>query len=101
VSPTNLWHQDSEEFHTDNSLEKTIFTYQVYLHVLFYKYFIILYLHIKLTIFQSPSHIKISIPELFFGMPLKETGIKRYSVHPRQRIVQYAITIFMKRLVPQ
>lgn len=30
VSPTNLWHQDSEEFRTDNSIEKTIFTYQVY-----------------------------------------------------------------------
>ncbi|VVC36005.1 Hypothetical protein CINCED_3A010085 [Cinara cedri] len=76
VSPTNLWHQDPEEFHTDNSLEKTIFTY------------------------QSPSHIKISIPEVLFGMPLKETGIRRYAVHPRQRVIQFAITIFMKRLVP-
>ncbi|XP_060850773.1 sterol regulatory element-binding protein cleavage-activating protein isoform X2 [Rhopalosiphum padi] len=76
VSPTNLWHQDLEEFRTDNSIEKTIFTY------------------------QSPSHIKISIPELLFGMPLKETGIRRYSVHPRQRVVQFAITIFMKQLVP-
>lgn len=76
VSPTNLWHQDLEEFRTDNSIEKTIFTY------------------------QSPSHIKISIPELLFGMPLKETGIRRYSVHPRQRVVQFAITIFMKQLIP-
>lgn len=50
--------------------------------------------------FQGPSHIKISIPELLFGMPLKETGIKRYSVHPRQRVVQFAITIFMKQLIP-
>lgn len=30
VSPTNLWHQNLEEFRTDNSLEKTIFTYQVF-----------------------------------------------------------------------
>jgi len=29
VSPTNLWHQDLEEFRTDSSIEKTIFTYQV------------------------------------------------------------------------
>lgn len=50
--------------------------------------------------FQSPSHIKISIPEVLFGMPLKETGIRRYAVHPRQRVVQFAITIFMKQLVP-
>lgn len=31
ISPNNLWHQDPEEFRTDNSLEKTIFTYQVYI----------------------------------------------------------------------
>lgn len=29
VSPTNLWDQDSEKFRMDDSLEKTIFTYQV------------------------------------------------------------------------
>lgn len=36
MSPTNLWHQDPEEFRTDNSLEKTIFTFQV---LIFFKYF--------------------------------------------------------------
>ncbi|XP_050523788.1 sterol regulatory element-binding protein cleavage-activating protein isoform X2 [Daktulosphaira vitifoliae] len=77
VSPSNLWYQDPEKFRADSNLIKTIFT------------------------FQRPSNVKISIPEIIFGMPLKETGIKRYSVHPRQRVVQFAITIFMKRFVPQ
>jgi len=35
VSPTNLWHQDLEEFRTDNSIEKTIFTYQVCIYIKF------------------------------------------------------------------
>lgn len=52
-------------------------------------------------LFQRPSNVKISIPDIIFGMPLKETGIKRYSVHPRQRVIQFAVTIFMKRFVPQ
>lgn len=30
MSPTHLWHQDLEEFRTDNSLEKTIFAFRVF-----------------------------------------------------------------------
>lgn len=36
VSPSNLWHQDLEEFRTDSSIEKTIFTYQVYIYINLY-----------------------------------------------------------------
>jgi hypothetical protein len=36
ISPTNLWHQNPEEFRTDNTLEKTIFAFQV---LTFFGYF--------------------------------------------------------------
>lgn len=36
-----------------------------------------------------------------FGMNLKETGVKRYPVRVRQRILQYAVTIFLKEYDPR
>lgn len=39
---------------------------------------------------------KISLAEIMFGMNLKETGIKRYPIRIRQRILQYAVTIYLR-----
>ena len=33
---------------------------------------------------------------MLFGMSLKETGVKRYPIRVRQRVLQYAVTIFLK-----
>lgn len=34
---------------------------------------------------------------MLFGMQLKNTGIKRYPVRTRQRLIQYAVTLFYKK----
>lgn len=31
--------------------------------------------------------------ELLFGLALKDTGIKRYPLRKRQRIIQFAVTL--------
>lgn len=36
-----------------------------------------------------------------FGMSLKETGIKRYPIRVRQRVLQYAVTIVLKEYDPR
>lgn len=47
-------------------------------------------------ILQNLQKGKISLAEVMFGMNLKETGIKRHPVRVRQRILQYAVTIYLK-----
>ena len=37
---------------------------------------------------------------MLFGMSLKETGVKRHPLRVRQRILQYAVTIFFKEYDP-
>lgn len=34
--------------------------------------------------------------EVLFGMQLKDTGVKRYPIRKRLRIIQFAITIVLK-----
>ncbi|XP_014474392.1 PREDICTED: sterol regulatory element-binding protein cleavage-activating protein [Dinoponera quadriceps] len=72
LSPANLWQQSIELFSQDTNLINTIFSYQN---------------------FQKG---KISLAEVMFGMNLKETGAKRYPIRIRQRILQYAVTIYLK-----
>lgn len=45
---------------------------------------------------QSLQKGKTSIAEMLFGMSLKETGIKRHPIRVRQRVLQYAVTVFLK-----
>ncbi|EFN85276.1 sterol regulatory element-binding protein cleavage-activating protein [Harpegnathos saltator] len=72
LSPANLWQQSIELFSQDTNLINTIFSYQN---------------------FQKG---KISLAEVMFGMNLKETGVKRYPIRIRQRVLQYAVTIYLK-----
>ncbi|XP_060518686.1 sterol regulatory element-binding protein cleavage-activating protein isoform X2 [Cylas formicarius] len=72
LSPANFWHQDIQEFHEDNSILTTIFSQHK---------------------FQKG---KVSLAEMLFGMRLRQTGIKRYPLRNRQRIIQYAVTLFFK-----
>ncbi|XP_071451860.1 sterol regulatory element-binding protein cleavage-activating protein, partial [Hetaerina americana] len=76
LSPANLWQQDKGTFQADPTLLSTIFNY------------------------QSIQKGKISLAELLFGMSMKDTGIKRYPLRTRQRVVQYAITIILKDYDP-
>ncbi|XP_057669647.1 sterol regulatory element-binding protein cleavage-activating protein isoform X1 [Diorhabda carinulata] len=72
LSPANLWNQDVQEFSQDSSLLTTIFNHHT---------------------FQKG---KTSISDMVFGMQLFDTGIKRYPLRSRQRIMQYALTLFFK-----
>lgn len=72
LSPANFWHQDVQEFAQDSSILNTVFNH------------------------QNLQKGKTSVAEMLFGMHLSDTGIKRYPLRSRQRILQYAITIFME-----
>lgn len=37
---------------------------------------------------------------MLFGLPLQEAGIKRYPLRKKQRVIQYAVTIFMNQYHP-
>ncbi|XP_014205675.1 sterol regulatory element-binding protein cleavage-activating protein [Copidosoma floridanum] len=76
LSPANFWQRSIEVFNLDTNLIDTIFSYQN---------------------FQKG---KISTAEVLFGMSLKETGVKRYPLRVRQRVLQYAVTIFLKEYDP-
>ncbi|XP_045470595.1 sterol regulatory element-binding protein cleavage-activating protein isoform X1 [Harmonia axyridis] len=72
LSPANIWHQDVEQFAKDDSLLSTIFRHQNF------------------------QRGKTSIAEMTFGMHMVDTGIKRYPFRNRQRVIQFAVTIFLK-----
>ncbi|KZC08783.1 Sterol regulatory element-binding protein cleavage-activating protein [Dufourea novaeangliae] len=72
LSPANLWQRSIELYSQDTNLINTIYSY------------------------QNLQKGKISLAEIMFGMNLKETGIKRYPIRLRQRILQYAVTIYFK-----
>lgn len=73
LSPANLWHQDGQQFAQDSSILSTVFNQQN---------------------FQKG---KTSVAEMLFGMHLPDTGIKRYPFRNRQRVLQYAVTLFLER----
>ncbi|KAF4532599.1 hypothetical protein B566_EDAN013377 [Ephemera danica] len=77
LSPANLWQQNRATFQEDPNLLGTIFNY------------------------QNLQKGKISIAEMLFGMNLKDTGIKRYPLRSRQRLLQYSITIVLQHYDPQ
>ncbi|KAL3283167.1 hypothetical protein HHI36_006319 [Cryptolaemus montrouzieri] len=72
LSPANLWQQDVEQFIKDDSLLTTIFKHQNF------------------------QRGKTSVTEMLLGMRMMDTGIKRYPFRNRQRIIQYAVTLFFK-----
>lgn len=77
LSPANLWQRSIELYAQDTNLINTIYSY------------------------QNLQKGKISLAEVMFGMNLKETGIKRYPIRLRQRILQYAVTIYLKDYDPE
>ncbi|KAK4879556.1 hypothetical protein RN001_007702 [Aquatica leii] len=72
LSPANFWHQDVQQFAQDASILNTVFNH------------------------QNIQKGKTSVAEMLFGMHLSDTGIKRYPLRSRQRILQYAVTLFFK-----
>uniref|UniRef100_A0A1B6CPD3 Sterol regulatory element-binding protein cleavage-activating protein n=1 Tax=Clastoptera arizonana TaxID=38151 RepID=A0A1B6CPD3_9HEMI len=74
LSPANLWQQDEHRYNNDANLISTIYNY------------------------QSLQKGKISLAELLFGINLKDSGIKRYPVRKRQRIIQFAVTVVLEKI---
>ncbi|BFZ00983.1 hypothetical protein BsWGS_04023 [Bradybaena similaris] len=77
VSPANFWQQDVSKFIKDPDIINTI--YKKYGQVV-----------------ESPPTTK----DLLFGIPWKETGLTRYYIRNRQRVITCAVTIVMKKYHP-
>nr|XP_018911050.1 PREDICTED: sterol regulatory element-binding protein cleavage-activating protein [Bemisia tabaci]XP_018911059.1 PREDICTED: sterol regulatory element-binding protein cleavage-activating protein [Bemisia tabaci] len=73
LSPANLWQRNINAFQEDSNLVGTIFSNQNF------------------------GKGKLSVSEMIFGMSLKDAGIKRYPVRTKQRVVQFAVTVFLKK----
>ncbi|XP_067127513.1 LOW QUALITY PROTEIN: sterol regulatory element-binding protein cleavage-activating protein [Centruroides vittatus] len=73
VSPAHIWMQDINRFQQDSDIIKTIF--------------------------KSSGDISDSsnLRDILFGVPWKETGIKKLNMRTRPRIITYAITVILKK----
>ncbi|XP_023037735.1 sterol regulatory element-binding protein cleavage-activating protein [Drosophila willistoni] len=72
LSPANLWAQNAQNFTRDTNILNTIFQY------------------------HNLQKSKVSTAEMLFGLPIQDTGFKRYPLRARSRIIQYALTLVMK-----
>lgn len=73
LSPASLWKLDEVAFREDASFLDTIFSYK-----------------------NPVVDVRSSMADLLFGVPLKDTGLKRYPVKTRSRVLTYALTIVLK-----
>uniref|UniRef100_A0A182J1D0 Sterol regulatory element-binding protein cleavage-activating protein n=1 Tax=Anopheles atroparvus TaxID=41427 RepID=A0A182J1D0_ANOAO len=76
LSPANLWQQNMQNFNKDSNLLNTIF------------------------VNHNLQKSKVSNAEMLFGIPLRDTGVKRYPMRIRPRIIQYAITLILRENNP-
>ncbi|KAL7027293.1 hypothetical protein ACKWTF_005397 [Chironomus riparius] len=72
LSPANFWRQNIHNFNKDTSLLSTIFQQ------------------------HNNQKSKVSTAEMLLGVPILDSGLKRYPLQNRSRIIQYAITLIMK-----
>ncbi|CAO1392652.1 unnamed protein product [Diamesa tonsa] len=77
LSPANLWKQNIHDFNKDSSLLNTIFVH------------------------HNNQKTKVSTAEMLFGIKISDTGIKRYPMQNRPRIIQYAITLILRENNPE
>ncbi|XP_058065673.1 sterol regulatory element-binding protein cleavage-activating protein [Anopheles bellator] len=76
LSPANLWQQNIQSFNKDNNLLNTIF------------------------VNHNLQKSKVSTAEMLFGIPLRDTGVKRYPMRVRPRTIQYAVTLILRENNP-
>ncbi len=70
LSPANLWRRDPAAFQMDPDIVGTFFGYH-----------------------RSASAAHSSLAELLFGVRQRDTGLARYPIRNRQRVVTYAATV--------
>ncbi|KAK3733745.1 hypothetical protein RRG08_026859 [Elysia crispata] len=73
VSPANFWGQDVKRFNKDPDITLTVYKKHG-------------------PVVESPPTTK----DLFFGVPWSESGVSRYYIRNRQRVISFAVTIIMK-----
>jgi len=77
VSPANFWQQNYQKFREDPDILGTILNY------------------------QSHQKGRSGLAEILLGMGVRDTGLKRYPLKARPRIVSYAITIVLQTFDPR
>lgn len=45
--------------------------------------------------------IHVPLADILFGVPWKDSGLKRYYIRNRQRVISYAVTIVFKDYDPR
>uniref|UniRef100_A0A182SA56 Sterol regulatory element-binding protein cleavage-activating protein n=1 Tax=Anopheles maculatus TaxID=74869 RepID=A0A182SA56_9DIPT len=76
LSPANLWQQNIQNFNKDSNLLNTVY------------------------VNHNLQKSKVSTAEMLFGIPLRDTGVKRYPMRVRPRIIQYAVTLILRENNP-
>lgn len=76
LSPTYVWKQDYNTFQHDSQLLMSIFNQ------------------------KDETSNSYYLREILFGVPWKETGIKKFCVRNRQRVITFAITIVLNKWEP-
>uniref|UniRef100_A0A2M4A5S6 Sterol regulatory element-binding protein cleavage-activating protein n=1 Tax=Anopheles triannulatus TaxID=58253 RepID=A0A2M4A5S6_9DIPT len=76
LSPANLWQQNLQAFNKDSNLLNTIF------------------------VNHNLQKSKVSTAEMLFGISLRDTGVKRYPMRVRPRVIQYAVTLILRENNP-
>ncbi|KAJ2954548.1 hypothetical protein O0L34_g2832 [Tuta absoluta] len=72
LSPANLWQQSLQTYSLDSNIISTVYNH------------------------QNMQKGKVSIAEMAFGLQLRDTGVKRYPLRARPRVLTYALTIFYR-----
>uniref|UniRef100_A0A182Q249 Sterol regulatory element-binding protein cleavage-activating protein n=1 Tax=Anopheles farauti TaxID=69004 RepID=A0A182Q249_9DIPT len=76
LSPANLWQQNIQNFNKDSNLLNTVY------------------------VNHNLQKTKVSNAEMLFGISLRDTGVKRYPMRVRPRIIQYAVTLILRENNP-
>ncbi|XP_064456623.1 sterol regulatory element-binding protein cleavage-activating protein-like isoform X2 [Ornithodoros turicata] len=76
VSPTYVWKQDYNSFLQDGKILASIFNQ------------------------KGDTSESYYLREILFGVPWKETGVKKFCVRNRQRVITYAVTMILKEWDP-
>ncbi|XP_055694551.1 sterol regulatory element-binding protein cleavage-activating protein isoform X2 [Lutzomyia longipalpis] len=72
LSPANFWYQNAQLFNKDTALLNTIFQ------------------------FHNLQKTKVSVAEMLFGISIRDTGVKRYPIRARPRVIQFAVTLILR-----
>ena len=72
LSPANFWKLDQNHFRDDANFLDTIFSY------------------------KNPVELRSSMTDILMGVSLKDSGLKKYPVKTRSRVLTYAVTLILK-----